>query len=334
MRKANPTPWLILIHQIPAKPAYLRVKIGRRLRQIGAVPIKASVYTLPNRSSAAERFHWIAEEIRDGGGTALICEAQFLHGISRRDVEALFQEARDADYEEIVEKAREILSRVRSDSASGNQRDEPEKERVWRAAGADLSRLQRRLDEVGGIDFFAAPSRDAALEALASLQAALEGERRDRNHPEKEVLSKADLRGRTWVTRSGIEEDRIACAWLVRRFIDPEAHFRFVEPNDYEPAADEIRFDMFEAEFTHEGDRCTFEVLLDRLELQEAALRRVAEVIHDIDQRDDKFRRAETPGIKRLIEGIVRRNHADDDRLKEGMVIFDVLHASFSSPKE
>ena len=117
-------------------------------------------------------------------------------------------------------------------------------------------------------------------------------------------MRSAALRDRTWVTRQGVYVDRIASAWLIRRFIDPQARFKFVSGKGYRPQAGELRFDMFEAEFTHEGDKCTFEVLLERGALKDPALRAIAEIIHDIDLKDDKFGRTEVAGIRTLVEGI------------------------------
>ena len=139
----------------------------------------------------------------------------------------------------------------------------------------------------------------------------------------------AGLRGRTWVTRSGVHVDRIASAWLVRRFVDPEARFRFVPAKGYVPASGELRFDMFEAEFTHEGDRCTFEVLLERAGLDDPALRALAEIVHDIDLKDAKFARAEAEGIRTVIDAICTATGDDEERLLRGGAVFQDLHGYF-----
>ena len=137
-----------------------------------------------------------------------------------------------------------------------------------------------------------------------------------------------DFRGRTWVTRAGIHVDRLASAWLIQRFIDPEARFKFVRTTGYRHKSGELRFDMFDAEYTHVGDRCTFEVLLDRFGLTEAALQEVSEIIHDLDLKDSKFARAETDGIGAVIAGIVLAHADDDSRLERGSALFDDLYQS------
>jgi hypothetical protein len=135
------------------------------------------------------------------------------------------------------------------------------------------------------------------------------------------------LRGRTWVTRQGIFVDRIASAWLIRRFIDPDARFTFVAPQGYVPAPGELRFDMFQAEYTHEGDRCTFETLLRRFALDDPALVPIAEIVHDIDLKDGKFGREDALGIERVLAGIAAAHADDATRLEHGAALFDGLYA-------
>jgi hypothetical protein len=141
------------------------------------------------------------------------------------------------------------------------------------------------------------------------------------------------LRNRTWVTREGVFADRIASAWLIRRFIDPEARFKFVSGKGYRPQEGELRFDMFEAEFTHEGDKCTFEVLLERAGLKDSALRAIAEIIHDIDLKDEKFGRTEVAGIRTLIDGIRVSTNDDARRIERGAEAFNDLYEFFKKKR-
>ena len=143
-----------------------------------------------------------------------------------------------------------------------------------------------------------------------------------------------DVRARVWVTRTGVHIDRMASAWLIRRFIDPEASFKFVPSRRYSPAAGEIRFDMFDAEFTHEGDLCTFEVLLRRFDLSDAALVALGEVVHDIDLKETKFGRAETAGVDHLVIGIAWTHAEDEARLAQSASLFDALYGYFKRRKE
>jgi len=141
------------------------------------------------------------------------------------------------------------------------------------------------------------------------------------------------LKGLVWVTRAGVHVDRIASAWLVRRFVDPQARFRFVPGKAAAAGPGEVRFDMAEAEITHEGDRCTFEVLLGRAGLSgDKALAAVAEIVHDIDLKDGKFGRPEADGLRTLVAGLCAATTDDQERLRRGAAIFDDLHRYFAKP--
>jgi hypothetical protein len=136
-----------------------------------------------------------------------------------------------------------------------------------------------------------------------------------------------------WVTRRGVRVDRIASAWLIRHWIDSDARFKFVTGNDYSPDDSEIRFDMFEAEFTHQGELCTFEVLARLARPDDAALQSIAEIVHDIDLKDGKFARPETEGIANLLSGIVAGIDDDERRIERGSQLFDDLYRFFSDVK-
>ena len=310
--------WLLLIHQIPPKPDYFRVRIGRRLARVGAVAIKNSVYVLPATEQAMEDLQWILREIVDGGGEASICRSTFVDGLTDGEIEGFFHEARSRDYDEITADARASIKTV-----PARRKLTPEE----RASAEDsIAKLRRRVVGVAKIDFFGAPGLDVTRDVLDGLEARL--------RPQAEVPSartkapaKERPRGRTWVTRQDIFVDRIASAWLIRRFIDAEAHFRFVAPQGYRPKGGELRFDMFEGEYTHEGDRCTFETLLRRFELDDPALTGIAEIVHDIDLSDGKFGREDAVGIKRVLAGIASASPDDASRLERGGALFDDLYA-------
>jgi hypothetical protein len=309
--------WLVLIHHIPPTPSYLRVKVGRRLQGLGAVAVKNSVYVLPRSEPALEDFQWVRREIVAGGGDASVCEARFVEGLSDAGVEALFNAAREADYGALATEARALQAALgRRGKRAGQAKERTE---------AALRRLRKRLAEVAEIDFFAASRRDAVEGVLASIEAAL-------RPPAKEGSSgpsvPEEVRGRTWVTRSGVHVDRMASAWLIRRFIDREARFRFVR-GDEKAAPGELRFDMFEAEFTHEGEQCTFEVLLRRFALKDRALVRMAEIVHDIDLKDGRFNHPETAGLDHLVAGIALRHRDDEGRLTDSAAALEALYEYF-----
>jgi hypothetical protein len=267
----------------------------RRLNQLGALAVKKSAYLLPSGDESREDFEWLKREIEQGGGEAWIFDCGPAAGMSDDSLCDSFRNLRAADFQALAAEARDLLAA-------------PDPQR-WQ-------KLKHKHEQVCRIDFFGAPGRNE-VEALM-------------NQIERSFSAPAEtgeLKGRTWVTRRGAKVDRIASAWLIRRFVDPAAKFRFVDPQSYQHAPQEIRFDMFEGEFTHDGDLCTFEVLLRRLALEDPALTPIAEIVHDIDLKDHKFELPETAGIDGLIQGIAAR-HADDlQRIEEGSTVFDALYA-------
>ena len=307
--------WLLLIHQIPPKPDYFRVKVRRRLQRMGAVALKNSVYVLPHRDEAVEDFRWLLREIVADGGEATLCDAQIVEGIAEAELEAMFAAERDVEYAEIVVGAQRLGNR------SGAPSEDPSEVEV------ELGRLRRRLEEIQALDFFGAPGRRAAERSIAAVEARL-----SRQPAGKASKGGEEMRGHTWVTRRDVYVDRIASAWLIRRFIDPKAKFKFTGSKTYQPKAGEVRFDMFEAEYTHEGDHCTFETLLQRAGIRDRALRIIGEIVHDIDCKDSKFGREEAPGVAALLRGLVRAHPDDATRLERGGLAFDDLYASLRSP--
>jgi hypothetical protein len=292
--------WLVMIHQLPPKPDYLRVKIRRKLQRIGAVALKNSVYVLPGTDEALEDFQWLRREITAEGGEAMLLDSDFLEGVPNGVLEQMGREERDREYRELVESVNSLTT----------------------VSDADIARLRRQLAEIVRRDHFGAPGRDAAEFAVRAL-----GQRQSQGASTTAV---GEHTGATWVTRAGVKVDRMASAWLIRRWIDREATFRFV-PGDH-PVTEphEIRFDMFDGGYTHIGDRCTFEVLIHTFGLNDPALNVIAEVVHDIDVKDEKFARPETDGVAALIDGIVATVPDDVDRLEAGAQLFERLYAAFS----
>jgi len=309
------TPWLALLHRLPAKPPYLRVKIWRRLQAIGAVPLKNAAHVLPTTEANRAAFEALLDDIVASGGEATLLSAQLILGQSDGDVRALFDAARDSDYADIAEAARRLIE-------------------TGPASGQDIARLQKRLEEVGHIDFFGAHGRQDAEAALVEL------DRRRYQHPDVSRsepaagIEPADLVGKTWVTRRGVHVDRIACAWLIRRFIDRQARFRFVDGRAHQPEAGELRFDMANAEFTHEDERCSFETLLLRAGLgQDPGLAAISEIIHDLDIADGKFARPETAGVGAMLSGVCASTDDDLERVMRASDALDQFYAYFSKRK-
>lgn len=298
--------WLLLLFQLPSKPAYLRTKTWRRLQGIGAVPVRGSGYVLPASDEGREDFHWLVAEIVKGGGEAAVCEARLIDGISDADMENQFNAARDEAYAGLIDEARVML----------------EQDIVPAQA---VARLRRRYDAQAMLDFFAAPRREPAERLIMQLERGLD------RRPATDDWDGIELVGRVWVTRERLFVDRLACAWAVKRFIDPGARFKFVPAQGYRPEPGELRFDMFEGEIGHEGDRCSLEVLIDRAGLGgDAALSAIAEIVHDIDLKDEKFGRPETAGLLQLLKGVCAPDRPDEQRIARASAIFNDLYDGFA----
>ena len=323
---ASAARWLLLIHQIPPKPDYLRVKIGRRLMRVGAVAIKNSVYALPLTPECYEDFQWIVREIVEAGGDAFVSEASLVgEGLTDETVRARFDAARDEEYRLIAADTQALLKGLRQPAK------QPRRAKTNISAGNgppasehELAKLRRRYEAVASIDFFGAPEKSAVAEMLSDLDRAA----RQRASNARDGAS-GRLDGATWVTRQDVHVDRIASAWLIRRFIDRRPRFRFVDPKRHAHQAGELRFDMFEAEYTHVGDACTFETLVKTFITNDPALSEIGEIVHDVDCKDAKFRRDEAPGLSRMISGIVALCSRDEDRIERGGQLFDDLYAAF-----
>lgn len=316
------TPWVVLIHQLPPKPPYLRVKVWRRLQALGAISLKNSVYALPNTEVCREDFEWLLREIHKDGGEASLCEARLIDGLSDEDVRAAFRRAREEDYRVL---AREVRDFARTNL--GVRRTLAAEQRTLLSTA--IERFRKRLAELSRIDFFEAPGREAVDGLLGGLAERASG-------PETASVDswqRGDVQRRVWVTRKGIHIDRIASAWLIRRFIDPGARFKFVPAKGYRPARGELQFDMFEADFTHQGDLCTFEVLLRAFQLTDPGLEGLAAVVHDIDLKDAKFSPAEAPGVEHLVAGMAWLHAEDEARLTDGCRVFDALYEYFRRRK-
>ena len=315
--------WLLLIHQLPPKPPYLRVKIWRRLQALGAVTLKNSVYLLPNTEEAREDFEWVLREIQKERAEASLCEAKLIEGLTDDEVRGLFLRAREEDYRSLAADIRKFVH----EALSSRARSLSDEARA--GAEAALLRFRKRLAEIAKIDFFGAPGREAVEGLISGLEQRITPGSPGRSASSAGSLTIADVQRRTWVTRKGVHIDRIACAWLIRRFIDKQPTFKFVSARGYAPAPREIRFDMFDAEFTHDGELCSFEVMLRAFDLKDPALRALGEVIHDVDLKDSKFGRDETPGVDHLITGIAWLHGEDEARLEHGGAVFDALHNYF-----
>jgi hypothetical protein len=304
----TPGSWLFLLFNLPAKQSSDRVKVWRRLKKFGAIQLKTSTYVLPDEPVHYERFQWLAKEIVDTGGEATLVRVKDIEGMPHAAIVALFNEARARDYDELFEPLNLLIKDGKARKQSPNQ----------------LQKLRQRFQEIRDIDYFQS-SRGEDLQRFLQKAEALEVPKKK---PETMVRLRAeDYRGKSWVTRPRPEIDRVGSAWLIRKFIDPSAKFVFGNAPVEFPKA--IPYDMFEVEFSHHGDYCTFETLIQRFGIRDRAVLRLAELIHDADVEDDKFHRVEGFGIEQIFKGWAKQGLSDQEILAKGFECFEALYAQF-----
>lgn len=326
-RNASDQEWILLIHQLPPKPTNLRVRIWRKLQKLGAVAIKNSVYVLPANEKTNEDFQWLKQEIESAGGEAAVFRAGSVEGATDEEIISAFRKARDEEFAAIAAEFDGLTGRIREQSRAKHL--SPAR---LAAHETELDRLHGELERVIANDFFEAKGRATALTAYERSQKAIRLSQppatKTTSAHKSGVLSVADFQNRRWVTRRNMHIDRLASAWLISQFIDKRPRFYFVAEGETLEGA--IPFDMFGAEFTHQGEDCTFETLLKRFGLTDIqGLRDLAEIVHDIDLKDDKFNRLEAAGLNAIINGLSESLRDDRKLLQQTSAIFDGLFTLF-----
>lgn len=325
--------WILLIHLLPPKPTNLRVRIWRKLQRIGAVAIKNSVYVLPATEETHEHFQWLKQEIEAAGGEASVFRAGSVEGTTDEEIIAVFRKARDEEFAAISAEFDGLTGAIREHS-----RGKHLSAGRLSAHEAEIDKLHVELERIAANDFFNASLRAAAFSAYERCQKAI---RAAQGPSGKATVSRkkgrtfdvAKYQGQRWVTRRNLHIDRLASAWLIKQFIDKRPRFQFVAEGEVVEGG--IPFDMFGAEFTHHGEDCTFETMIKQFGLAESkGLGAIAEIVHDIDLKDDKFHRLEAPGLNSIVDGLSKVLRDDRKLLQQTSIIFDGLHALLSKGSE
>jgi hypothetical protein len=310
--------WLLLLQQLPSRPSNVRVKTWRRLQQLGAVPLKNSAYVLPNTPQSREDFEWIRTEIVAMKGQASVFTADAVDAAEHQELVAAFRSARERDYQELRSA---LVTLERQLKGARTPAGAP-----LRKAQRDARALRERFSAIQAIDFFTAAGRQQVSDLLAGIEQRLARSTTPAAAGDRTSapLDRRTYQRRVWVTRPRPGIDRMSSAWLIRRFIDPKARFVFSErASDREEA---IPFDMYQGEFRHRDGRCTFEELVHRFTIADAAVAKIGEIVHDADLKDQRFGRVEAPVVSGLVEGL-RAAHSDDTALLErGIELFETLY--------
>lgn len=304
--------WLVFTYSLPSRnSSSARVSLWRRLKRVGAISPKSGVFILPDKEDCLESFQWLAQEIQQSQGEVMVMKVKSFEKLSEKQVIEYFHSARKNDYEELLPEAKTLLKESSKKKSQG-LRDR-------------MKKLRIAFTKINAVDFFHSPHSTKLKELLdridARLYPAIEGV------PTLKKLRVRDYKGRLWVTRQHPYVDRLACAWLIRRFIDDKAIIRYSD----EPADDEISFDMKDGLFGHRGNLCSFEVIMRSFSLDDDGVRALAEIVHEIDLRDSKYHRPEIDGLELALKGWRLMDIADMEMESRGLLYFDGLYKALSA---
>lgn len=317
--------WLLFFYSVPSKPVSTRMKIWRMLVKTGAVQFKGSVYILPASDDHYELYQWLVSSVTALQGDAAFVKVPRIESMKDKEIIRLFDQQREKDYQDIGTRLDEFENKLatapKSSGAANNKKIKGE-----------LNKLSKEFKDLGKIDFFYSNTRKELEQRLNRVTSAVNGLARGGSViPSVEIVKRhaADYQGKIWVTRKRPFIDRIASAWLIKGFIDKKAAFGFIDESEVEGLdKDTIVFDMVGGQFTHVGDLCTFEVLLKSFGLKSKALGVVAEIVHQLDLQDDKYRNLAAEGLREILDGIRKTVKDDHEALEKGMSIFEMLYAA------
>ena len=291
--------WILFSYSIPATNAKARMRTWRRISATGAAQLKTGLQILPNREDLLENITWLIGEVNALGGEAIALQCAQVEGMADQQIEQLFQAQIDPEFEQIQIEAKALLTTTDTLGDGGN---------VKELSAA----LRKRCEAVRERDFYPSGAAAKTLKVLDSISERL-------RRPEQADLPTARLdrsqyQGRTWVTRARPYIDRLGSAWLIQRFIDPQARFRFLlageKPN---PDQGELPFDMAIGEFTHQGELITFEVLIRDFALHEPGLSKMSELVKYIDIQESALP-DDASLFKTLLDGLIAISAGDHHR--------------------
>ncbi len=317
--------WLLIFYSVPSHPVSNRMKIWRKLARSGAVQLKGAVYILPHNEEHYELCEWLVSEVTSMGGDGTFVRVPVVETMRESEIIALFNGQRENDYREIEKKLEELERKISTIRKGGRGQN-------INKLSEQLSRDKKEFEDIRRVDFFASKIGTVLQKRIMAMENEVKGmstppvkERTAALTPKRSV----EYQGKTWVTRKKPFVDRMASAWLIKQFIDPGASFRFIEEKELGSLDKRSpTFDIRGAEFTHQGDLCTFEVLVKSFGIKDRAIKRIAEVVHDLDVKDEKYNNPETSGIEDILTGIRKTANNDDKALEKGMAVFDMLYAS------
>lgn len=305
--------WLVLAFSFRGQGASTaRVGAWRRLKRFGAVSPRHGLWVLPRRTECIEAAQWLSQEVEHGGGEALVMTVSEFDGLDHVELVALFREAAATLYRPLLERIAEVGQRAHAEAPNAH------------GLATTVARLEEDLAEARRVDYYDAPEGQAAALALRSLRERMNPAGEQPSIPRREAR---EYQGRTWVTRPRPYVDRLACAWLIRRFIDPRGKIRYRD----RPRASEVAFDLPGGDFEHVGPLCTFEVMLQAFGLDAPGFRAIADIVHEIDLRDGQALRPEIAGVEAILSGWLEASMDDAALEAAGIALFDGLGSCFAA---
>ena len=318
MTKPNPpadSRWLALVAGLPTEDAAARMRVLRTLESLGAAVMREGVYLLPDSAACRQGLERLAEYIVKGAGTAQLLQVLPLSEAQQQALRSLFD--RSARYAELI--------KVVESLKVGFGISEPS------AISRVLHKQRREFEAIGALDFFPSEIQERAKGALAAAEAAVHKllfpvQYRAGGEPGERLVR------RIWATRRPLWADRLAGAWLIRRFVDPEGSVVWLDKAQTCPA-DSVGFAFGGARFANSATQVTFEVMLQQFGLAgNAALAKIGGIVHFLEARDTPV--PEAAGVQTLLLGAARRSSNDDELLGEAEKTFDLLYeAYFEAPR-
>jgi len=316
--------WLLIFYSVPSHPVSTRMKIWRKLVRSGAVQLKGAVYIIPATDEHQEFFQWLIGEVRSLGGDGAFVRSSAIETMSDAEVRELFIGQISEEYRGLDKAVAALEQKFQSIRKGTKLQDKPR-------LIDQLARAVKNFEEIRKRDFFTSTTGDTVKKRLQQLESGLKGLDRAVAGEEAAISPKRaeQYQNRVWITRKKPFVDRMASAWLIKRFIDPNATFKFIEERELTAGGpDTTAFDLRNAEFTHVGELCTFEVLVKTFGIRGRAVKQIAEIVHDLDVNDEKYDNAGTAGVDEILSGIRKTGRDDRDALERGMFVFEMLYQS------
>ncbi len=273
-----------------------------------------------------EFFDWRVSDGLSIGVEAGLIKSDHVENMKEEDLIKLFNLQRENEYEKLEKNFQDIKRKINSFQMGSKLKDVT-------SLKPDFDKFLRAFEDIQKIDFFSSETGAVLYEKIKNLQSALSQISRGDLNENSKIISRNpdDYQGKIWITRPNPFIDRMATAWLVKKFIDVEGEFRFFKDEEIDPAESNlVLYDVRNGEFTHVGDMCTFEVVLKAFDIKNEAVKKIGEIVHDLDVKDDKYSTSEAKGLEDILTGIRKSGKNDVEILEKGMDIFEMLYAAFS----